>query len=166
MTGLLLTVLLMISFSRRWFGNWGHRILWLGSIGISRGRCSMGVPYPGPRYSMPSVLQVQIVARTLSVPLSAPLFCAKWLQRTNLCAPPGKKKEELRNSYHFNINKARYPSLVGMGFLSSLLAATVLVRNHTIRWQSEQVALGGAYRSCTPSIISACQWRVAKNHSF
>lgn len=48
---------------------------------------------------------------------------------------------------HFDVNTARYPSLVEMGSLSSFLVATVPVSNQTIRWQYGEVPLGGAYRS-------------------
>lgn len=64
---------------------------------------------------------------------SAPLSSATWLQRDSLyIVSGGKKKNKLRKN---NVNKVRYPSLLGilgMDSLRNLLAATIPRRNQTV----------------------------------
>lgn len=65
-----------------------------------------------------------------SISPSAPLFSANWLQRPNLYTVSEKNKAVKKNN-NFNVNKARYPSLGGIFYLSWLLTATVL-RKQTV----------------------------------
>lgn len=142
--------------------SWGLSAPWEFSVMPSK-RTILRVQF---RTGQTETLLTMITAkeRSDSMSLSAPLFSAEWLWRSSLYTASGEKKERGEENNDFNVNKARYPTLGGMGSSSALLTATVLRRNCGVNrvaiWRE---ASGGARRSGTPRVILAQMWGVGSH---